>query len=232
MRLFAALLPPEDALDELGDAVARLRSLPRAGDLRWTERRNWHLTLAFYPRVTDEQLDELSDRLARAASRATPARLTLTGGGRFADRALWAAVHSAGPEPGRAGVHGAGPEHGDGDAGDADAHTPEQEHRAGGDAPGTEALRRLARACAAAGRRAGIEGAGDGHRFRPHVTLAYTRPRRRDVDLPAYVDALDAFRGTPWTAGELVLVRSHLPVSGVPGEQPRYERLVGWPLGS
>ncbi|MGH3311420.1 MAG: RNA 2',3'-cyclic phosphodiesterase, partial [Streptomyces sp.] len=32
-------------------------------------------------------------------------------------------------------------------------------------------------------------------------------------------------------AGEVALVRSRLPDSGVPGEQPRYEQVAACPLG-
>lgn len=49
--------------------------------------------------------------------------------------------------------------------------------------------------------------------------------------MQAYVEALDAFEGRTWTVGELVLVRSSLPRSGVPGEQPRYEPVGRWALG-
>ena len=62
----------------------------------------------------------------------------------------------------------------------------------------------------------------------PHLTLARTRV---PTDLTPYTGALDGFRGLDWEAGELSLVRSHLPVDGVPGEQPRYEVVQAWPLG-
>ncbi|WP_344523303.1 RNA 2',3'-cyclic phosphodiesterase [Streptomyces albiaxialis] len=93
MRLFAAVLPPEPVADELARAAESLRALPGAGELRWTERAGWHFTLAFYGEVGDEGTrEELCERLARAARRASPLTLRLAGGGRFGDRALWAGL--------------------------------------------------------------------------------------------------------------------------------------------
>ncbi|CAM5254309.1 2'-5' RNA ligase family protein [Streptomyces avidinii] len=64
--------------------------------------------------------------------------------------------------------------------------------------------------------------AGKGSMFSSH---------RADTPLKPYLDALAEFEGTPWQVDTLSLVRSNLPVSGVPGEQPRYETVRAWPLG-
>ncbi|MGW8374377.1 RNA 2',3'-cyclic phosphodiesterase [Streptomyces sp. ODS28] len=187
MRLFAAVMPPQEARDELGSAVRGLAALPGAGELRWADPGNWHLTLAFYGEVPEHTDDDLRERLARAAARSPRMELCLAGGGRFGAQVLWAGV--------------------------------------GGD---REHLTRLGERAAAAGRRAGLAMDPPG-RFRPHLSLA--RPRKgRSADLRPFAAALDGFRGTPWTVTELTLVRSRLPDSGVPGEQPRYERVAGWPL--
>ncbi|MBT2411082.1 RNA 2',3'-cyclic phosphodiesterase [Streptomyces sp. ISL-12] len=91
MRLFAAVLPPEDAVRELAAEADRLRRLPGAERLRWTGRPGWHFTLAFYGEVDDTLVPELSQRLARAARRTEPFALALRGGGQFGrGRALWA----------------------------------------------------------------------------------------------------------------------------------------------
>ncbi|MGW6389520.1 RNA 2',3'-cyclic phosphodiesterase [Streptomyces sp. NPDC055103] len=88
-------------------------------------------------------------------------------------------------------------------------------------------LRLLAERADAAARRAGV--AMEEHRrYQAHLTLA--RARAVEVDLHPFVDELRAFEGSRWQVAELALVRSNLPVSGVRGEQPRYERLDGWPL--
>ncbi|MYT72161.1 MULTISPECIES: RNA 2',3'-cyclic phosphodiesterase [unclassified Streptomyces] len=183
MRLFAAVLPPAGVVEELGGVVDRL---PGGDGVRWTGRGGWHLTLAFYGEVPDGTVEELSERLARAAGRTGAFTIGLHGGGQFGGRALWAGVR--------------------------------------GD---LAALGRLAERARAAGRKSGIE--GEHRRYRPHLTLA----RARDpYDFGPYLTALGTFAGTPWTAGELTLVRSDLPRSGVPGEQPRYEKVGGWPLAA
>ncbi|WP_371653366.1 MULTISPECIES: RNA 2',3'-cyclic phosphodiesterase [unclassified Streptomyces] len=90
-----------------------------------------------------------------------------------------------------------------------------------------DALRLLAERSDAAARRAGVP-MDEHRRYHPHLTLARSRA---GVDLHPYVDALASFEGTAWQADELVLVRSRLPVSGVPGEAPRYEVVGRWGLG-
>ncbi|MDX3643210.1 2'-5' RNA ligase family protein, partial [Streptomyces sp. MB09-02B] len=83
MRLFAAVLPPADVVDELGLVVGGLRSLAGADRLRWTGPPGWHFTLAFYGEVEDDVVPELSRRLERAAGRSKPFRLAVRGGGKF-----------------------------------------------------------------------------------------------------------------------------------------------------
>lgn len=186
MRLFAAVLPPPTAVDELATEVAALKRLPAAGSLRWTGHAGWHFTLAFMGEVGDELVPDLRARLARAAHRTPPFPLRLHRGGRFGHRALWV-----------------------------------------GAAGGIEQMRLLAERADAAARRAGVD-MEEHRRYQAHLTIARAREA---ADLRPYVDALDAFEGTAWEVGELALVRSNLPVSGVPGEQPRYEVAGSWPLG-
>ncbi|MFH8452604.1 RNA 2',3'-cyclic phosphodiesterase [Streptomyces fungicidicus] len=188
MRLFAAVLPPEDVVRELGVAVRGLRGLPGADGMRWTERAGWHFTLAFYGEVDDGLVPELTARLGRAASRTEPFRLGLLGGGQFGrGKALWAGA-------------------------EGDLRT----------------MRLLAGRAEAAARKAGVD-MGEHRRYKAHLTVA----RSRDgVDVRRYVDALRDFRSRVWTVDELVLVRSSLPRSGVPGEQPRYEAVARRALGA
>ncbi|MDX2699658.1 RNA 2',3'-cyclic phosphodiesterase [Streptomyces ipomoeae] len=186
MRLFAAVVPPDDVLDELGRVVAELKGRGGAQRLRWTEAAGWHFTLAFYGEVDDDLVPELSRRLERVAGRSGAFPLALRGGGQFGrGRALWVGAE-----------------------GDLDA------------------LRLLADRAEAAARKAGVP-MGEHRRYRPHLTVARGREA---VDVRAYVDGLDAFVGRTWTVSDLVLVRSNLPVSGVPGEQPRYEVVGRWAL--
>ncbi|MFC9324825.1 RNA 2',3'-cyclic phosphodiesterase [Kitasatospora sp. NPDC057015] len=92
MRLFVAVLPPVEAVQELVDAVAPVRGLPGADRLRWTGVEAWHLTLAFLGEVPVERLPELESALAGALDGHGAHRLRLAGAGRFGDRVLWAGV--------------------------------------------------------------------------------------------------------------------------------------------
>lgn len=89
MRLFAAVLPPPTAVDELAARVAGLKRLPVPDTLRWTGQPGWHFTLAFMGEVDEGILPELGDRLSRAAHRTPAFTLRLHRGGRFGHRALW-----------------------------------------------------------------------------------------------------------------------------------------------
>ncbi|MEU8775042.1 RNA 2',3'-cyclic phosphodiesterase [Streptomyces sp. NPDC048606] len=86
MRLFAAVLPPAEALGELRTALA---ALPADEGLRWTAEAGRHFTLAFMGEVRDEVLPDLHARLGRAASRTAPFPLRLRGAGHFGARSLW-----------------------------------------------------------------------------------------------------------------------------------------------
>ncbi|MDN3023369.1 RNA 2',3'-cyclic phosphodiesterase [Streptomyces sp. S.PB5] len=187
MRLFAAVLPPQDVASELASVIDGLKKLPGAEELRWTGVPGWHFTLAFYGEVDDDVIPELSSRLTRAAARTAPFQLAVSGGGQFGHgRALWAG--------------------------------------AAGEVP---ALRLLADRAEAAARKAGVE-MGEHRRYKAHLTVARSRS---EVDVRPYVSGLDGFTSRTWTVGELALVRSNLPVSGVAGEQPRYEVVDRWALG-
>jgi 2'-5' RNA ligase len=80
MRMFAAVVPPEEVLDGLEEFLAPRRE---AEQLRWTRPESWHLTLAFMADVPERSLDDLLERLGRAARRRTPFTLSLGGGGAF-----------------------------------------------------------------------------------------------------------------------------------------------------
>jgi len=81
MRMFVALVPPEPALEDLGEFLD-----PRQGassEFRWTAPEQWHVTLAFMAQVAERHLDDLTERLTRAAARRTAFEVRLTGGGAF-----------------------------------------------------------------------------------------------------------------------------------------------------
>ncbi|UED85745.1 RNA 2',3'-cyclic phosphodiesterase [Streptomyces profundus] len=92
MRLFAAVVPPPEVMDELALTAVPLRALDEADRLRWTDRAGWHITLAFYGEVDGHQLPALFDGLADAARAGGPLTLRLAGSGDFAGRHLWAGV--------------------------------------------------------------------------------------------------------------------------------------------
>jgi 2'-5' RNA ligase len=95
MRMFVAVVPPEAAVEDLETFLGPRRE---AGpELRWAATEQWHLTLAFMADVAPRHLDELVERLGRAAARRTTFAVTLAGGGAF-------------PNPGRAKVLYAGVE--------------------------------------------------------------------------------------------------------------------------
>ncbi|WP_052423826.1 RNA 2',3'-cyclic phosphodiesterase [Nonomuraea candida] len=94
MRLFAALVPPDEVLDEIARAIA-----PHVGQvpgLRWPDRATWHITLGFFGEVPERVLPELETRLARAVRRHTAMNLAFEGFGAFSSvrraRVLWVGV--------------------------------------------------------------------------------------------------------------------------------------------
>jgi 2'-5' RNA ligase len=93
MRMFVALVPPADAVEHLDEFLEVRRP---AGDFRWTDASQLHLTLAFLASVPDRSLDDLVERLGRAAQRRTPVTTRIAGGGAFPNasraRVLWAGL--------------------------------------------------------------------------------------------------------------------------------------------
>jgi RNA 2',3'-cyclic 3'-phosphodiesterase len=98
--MFVAVLPPDDALDHLDEFLAVRRD---TADFRWVPREQLHVTLSFLADVPERRLDELEERLERAARRRRSLSTTVTGGGAFPNvgraRALWAGLDL--DEPGR-----------------------------------------------------------------------------------------------------------------------------------
>ena len=78
--MFVAAVPPEEVLTHLDEFLSVRRE---AAPYRWTVPEHWHLTLAFAEDVPDRSLEDLSDRLQRAAAKRRAVRLRLAGGGAF-----------------------------------------------------------------------------------------------------------------------------------------------------
>jgi RNA 2',3'-cyclic 3'-phosphodiesterase len=80
MRMFVALVPPDDVRDHLDEFLAVRREAAR---LRWTQADQVHVTLAFCAEVPDRCLDDFAERLTRAARKRTPMTTRIAGGGAF-----------------------------------------------------------------------------------------------------------------------------------------------------
>jgi RNA 2',3'-cyclic 3'-phosphodiesterase len=93
MRMFVALRPPPEAVEHLDEFLEVRRA---AAAFRWSPPEQFHVTLAFLAEVPERVLDDLIDRLARAAARRTAFETALVGGGAFPNaaraRVLWAAL--------------------------------------------------------------------------------------------------------------------------------------------
>lgn len=200
MRLFVAVLPPEPVLQDLEDFMAPRWEAGRG--LRWTQPYQWHVTLAFFPEAADRHLDDLGERLTRAAAKRHPFELSLGGGGAFPDpvgaRVLWCGVHPTFPR-----------------------HDPPW--RPGHDAA-TE-LDRLAVGSRAAGAKAGAAVAAG--RFSPHVTLARLP---RPANVTAWLTVLSAYQGPLWPVTSMSLIESQLGQGS--HRRPRYQLLGQYPVGA
>jgi 2'-5' RNA ligase len=93
LRMFAALVPPTEALEHLDEFLDVRRG---AGDFRWVQADQVHVTLAFLGSVPERSLDDLVQRLGRAAARRTAFETAIAGGGAFPNvaraKVLWAGL--------------------------------------------------------------------------------------------------------------------------------------------
>lgn len=93
--MFVAVTPSDAAVEDLDAFLAVRRD---AAPFRWTLAEQLHVTLAFLADVPDRRLDELVERLGRAAGRRTPVEARLAGGGAFPNaahaRVLWCGVET------------------------------------------------------------------------------------------------------------------------------------------
>ncbi|MDQ2623967.1 MAG: RNA 2',3'-cyclic phosphodiesterase [Actinomycetota bacterium] len=178
MRLFAAVRPPDAALDHLESALVSVGwpgTGPAApGAVRWTARENWHVTLAFFGEVPDGAVDDLAGALTTLAASSRAPQLELRGSGVFAGRTLW--IGTGGEVSALVALS-----HGARDAGLEVLGRAEERERVrphltvGRQIPGPRVRRRGAR-------------------------------ERGEADAVAH--ALAVYRGPGWSAEELVLVRS------------------------
>ena len=103
-RMFVALVPPEDVTAYLADRVAAVDG--EIEGLRWTARRNWHVTLAFLAAVPSGRVEGAIAELSDAVLVVEPFILRLAGAGAFPRPAragvVWAGVEGASADDARA----------------------------------------------------------------------------------------------------------------------------------
>src|SRR5262245_38361306 len=91
--MFVAVVPPDPIVDHLDEFLEPRRA---SADFRWVPRDQLHATTAFLAEVPDRVLDDLYERLGRAAARHTAFPTALAGGGAFPNvgraRVLWAGL--------------------------------------------------------------------------------------------------------------------------------------------
>jgi RNA 2',3'-cyclic 3'-phosphodiesterase len=91
--MFVAVVPPSDVVEHL-DAFLDVRRAAAA--YRWAPVEQFHVTLAFLAEVPEGKLDDLVERLGRAAARRHSFAATVSGGGAFPNagraRVLWAGL--------------------------------------------------------------------------------------------------------------------------------------------
>lgn len=80
MRMFVAAVPPEAAIEDLDEFLEPRRE---SAAYRWTSSEQLHVTLAFSADVPERSLDDLVERLTRAARKRHPMATRITGGGAF-----------------------------------------------------------------------------------------------------------------------------------------------------
>jgi 2'-5' RNA ligase len=91
--MFAAVVPPPEVVEHLDEFLDVRRA---AAPFRWVAPDQLHVTVAFLADVPDRRLDDLVERLARAAARRTAFPTAVAGGGAFPNparaRVLWAGL--------------------------------------------------------------------------------------------------------------------------------------------
>ena len=94
MRMFAALTPPDDAVEDLATFLEPRHLV--GDDVRWTDPDQWHVTLAFMAAVPDRAVDGVADAVAEVATGHPGIGARLAGAGTFphpaAARVLWTGV--------------------------------------------------------------------------------------------------------------------------------------------
>lgn len=220
MRLFVAIYPPTEVLDDVMAQVGRLRVGEAAAsgiNVRIVDPAVAHVTLAFIGEVDPERLPDVEAALARAAD---------------PSRRLAAADPRRGfakPHPSRRSAEA--------DLAEPTAEVEPIRVRIGGGGRfgrgrftilwaglqgDVQALHALARTIRSELRRARLP--YDERPFKPHFTIARPGERVARTAIDEDRATLDGYLSPSWPVTEMVLVRSHL------GPRPLYHHLTAWPL--
>ncbi|MEW5702052.1 MAG: RNA 2',3'-cyclic phosphodiesterase [Candidatus Zixiibacteriota bacterium] len=96
MRSFIAINLPDDVKAEIDAIIDRLR--PAGPPARWVPATNLHLTLKFLDEIREDQVQPITDAIARATAGARPFEIRLGGFGVFPNerkaRVFWIAIES------------------------------------------------------------------------------------------------------------------------------------------
>jgi len=99
MRLFVAIWPPQECVEELAAWWTGASVHLEGWGWRDVPKENWHLTLAFYGEVSGRALEPLAEALEACALAHPPLALTTAGMGVFPSptraRVLWVGVEEA-----------------------------------------------------------------------------------------------------------------------------------------
>ena len=90
MRLFVAVRAPDEVVAHADAAVGPVRAAHP--DLRWVPAERWHLTLAFYGEVPDDNVEGTVAMVDRRLRGQIPCLVSFRGAGQFSRRALWLGV--------------------------------------------------------------------------------------------------------------------------------------------
>ena len=250
MRIFAAIVPPPQVVEDLDEFLAPRRESGGASPgPRWAAPEQFHITLAFAGEARGSDVEEAQEAIEQVTRRRGPLELRLRGAGAFPGpghaRTLWLGVEtvsgdavpplsegpslsngptsSNGPWPSNGPTSSDGPAPSDGPTstdGPAPSHGPAS---LGGPSSPDGPLTSLANAVRTAARGTGV--AAEGGPFVPHLTVArFGRP----ADATKWLRVLDTYTSVSWEADEVVLFASYLGQGR--GGRPRHEELAVFPL--
>lgn len=92
MSLFVAIVPPLDAVEDLADALHRVRRDPRAAKVHWHPAERWHVTMCFLGDPDDDADEVIGESMDEVAATLPAPRLQLSSSGAFGRQVLWVGV--------------------------------------------------------------------------------------------------------------------------------------------